>query len=133
MARPRLNPHQAGFSLLEWVTCIAIAVLAAATLLPLIRQTREAIQIEETAQQLSYCMDAISWLLRENNDVTQRQCITYTLVTNGLARWNRPPLKWPKNVDLSSLILTNESGPTVNLNLPSGTQTITLDHINLPN
>ena len=133
MRRPTATPpDRAGLSLLEVVLVAGIAALAAATLIPLARQTQEAIIVEETALQLKYANDAVLRILKERNPVTNRSDITYGIITNALAKWNKPPFTWPSAVDLASFDATSTNGPSVGVRLKSGVRIVTSDEITVP-
>ena len=63
--------RNAGFSLLEVVLIVGIVVLAAATLLPMLRKAQEGVVVEKTALELKYCNDAVLRVLKERNPSVQ--------------------------------------------------------------
>ena len=124
--------RNAGFSLLEVVLIVGIVVLAAATLLPMFRKAQEGVVVEKTALELKYCNDAVLRVLKERNPVTNRSDITYGIITNALAKWNKPPFTWPSAVDLASFDATSTNGPSVGVRLKSGVRIVTSDEITVP-
>ena len=133
MRRPTATPpDRAGRSLLEVVLVAGIAALAAATLIPLARQTQEAIIVEETALQLKYANDAVLRILTERNGITNRADVTYGIVTNALAGWDKPPFAWPAEADLASFDAVATNGPSMNVRLRSGARKVTPEDVAIP-
>lgn len=122
----------AGFSLLEAILLLGIVVLAAATLVPMFRQAQEGVVVEKTALELKYCNDAVLRILKERSPVTNRADMTYGMITNALASWDKPPFAWPPEVDLASFDGTSTNGPSVGVRLKSGVRIVTSEDIAVP-
>lgn len=125
--------RSAGFSMLEAVLIVGIVVLATATLLPLFRKAQEGVVVDKTAIQLKYCNDAVLRMLKDRRShLTNRADVTYGMITNALASWDKPPFAWPPEVDLASFDATSTNGPSVGVRLRSGVRIVTIDDLSVP-
>jgi type II secretory pathway pseudopilin PulG len=125
----------AGASLLEFLLILSIIALAAATILPSIRKTREAIAVERTARALEYCNDAISRILKNQSPVTNREDIAIWMINKAFRPPEVPPV-WPREADMASFDPTPTNGPTIHLKFVYGPRTnivkVTVDDATSP-
>lgn len=124
-----------GISLLEIILILCIVALAAATILPSVRKTREAIAVERTARSLEYCDDAIIRILKRQSPVTNREDIAMWMINKAFRAPEVPPL-WPREADMASFDPTPTNGPTINLKFVYGIHTnivkVTVDDATSP-
>lgn len=129
------RPAAAGASLLEFLLILCIVALAAATLLPSFRKTREAVAVERTARALEYCNDAISRILKSQSPVTNREDIAIWMINKAFRPPEVPPV-WPREADMESFDPTPTNGPTINLKFVYGPRTnivkVTVDDASSP-
>lgn len=128
-------PSQSGISLLEVVLILCIVALAATTLLPAIRKTREAIAVERTARALESCHDAIDRILKSQSPVTNREDIAIWMINKAFRPPEVPPA-WPREADMDSFDPTPTNGPSINLKFVYGARTnivkVTVDDATSP-
>ncbi len=124
------NRHDAAFSLLEWILVLGILSLAAFTILPSFRKTRDAIAIERTVRCLEKCETAIHFILNTRPDATNRLAVTLSMIDDAFGDTNLShrvsPPAWPPQADLATFRPQKDS-PTVDVRLRSGVTTVSTE------